>query len=63
MLVANIALQCTKAIEAFNPNVQHAHCDFGMLKVIMILILIGVIILILGNLERAEYLEDVCFLI
>ena len=46
-LVPNIALQCVKAIQAFNPNVQHKHCDFGMVKFIVIFILIGVIILIL----------------
>ena len=49
MLVANIALQCIKAIEALNPNVQHTHCDFGMLKFIVILILIGVVILLFGK--------------
>ena len=38
-LVANIPLQCIKAIEAFNPKYQDAHCDFGVLKIIMILIL------------------------
>ena len=27
MLVTNIALQCIKAIEAFNPNVQHTQCE------------------------------------
>ena len=53
-LVANIALQHTKAIEAYNPNVQHAHCDFGVLKSIMILILIGVIILILGKFRKSR---------
>ena len=54
MLVANIALQCVKAIEAFNPNVQHTHCDFDMLKFIMILILIGVIILIFGKFRKSR---------
>ena len=44
-LVANIALQCIKAIEALNPKYQDVHCDLGMLKLIMILILIVVIIL------------------
>ena len=53
-LVADIALQSTKAIEAFNPNVQHTHCDLGMLKFIMILILIGVIILIFGKFRKSR---------
>ena len=33
-LVANTALQRIKAMKALNPNVQHTHCDFGMLKFI-----------------------------
>ena len=37
-VVANIALQCIKAIEAYNPKYQNAHCDFGVIKFIMILI-------------------------
>ena len=36
MLVANKALQHIKAIEAFNPKYQNAHCDFGVIKFIMI---------------------------
>ena len=55
MLVANIALQCVKAIETFNPNVQNTHCDFGTLKFIIILILIGVIILIFGKFTFRKY--------
>ena len=31
-LVANIALQCIRAIEAFNPKYQDVHCDLCMLK-------------------------------
>ena len=45
MLVANIALQHIKAIEALSPKYQDIHCDLGMLKFVMILILIVVIIL------------------
>ena len=35
MLVANIALQCIRGIEAFNPKHQDVHCDLGILKFIM----------------------------
>ena len=60
-LVANIALQCVKAIEAFNPNVQHTHCDFGMLKFMLILILIGIIILIFGKFRKSRILKGQLF--
>ena len=51
MLVASIALQHIRAIEAFNPKYQDVHCDFGMLKCIMILILVVVMILAFGKLR------------
>ena len=54
MLVANIALQCIKAIEAFNPKYQDAYCDFGVLKFIMILILVVVTILAFGKLRKSR---------
>ena len=44
-LVSNIALQHIKAIETLNAKYQDIHCDLGMVKFIMILILIVVIIL------------------
>ena len=41
MLVANISLQCVKAIDALNPKNQGTQsCDNGMLKFLMILNLI-----------------------
>ena len=39
-LVANIALQHIKAKEAYNTKYQDAHCDFGVIKFIMLLILV-----------------------
>ena len=54
MLVANIALQCIKAIEAFNPKYQNAYCDFGVIKFIMILILVIVTILAFGKLRKSR---------
>ena len=53
-LVANIALQHTKAIEAFNPKYQNAHCDFGVIKFIMILILVIVTLLSFGKLRKSR---------
>ena len=60
-LVTNIALHCTKAIETLNPNVQHTHCDFGMLKFIVILILIGVIILLFGKFRKSRIFKGQLF--
>ena len=54
MLVANIALQCIQAIEAFNPRYQDAHCNFGVIKFIMILILVIVTILAFGKLRKSR---------
>ena len=53
-LVANIALQWIRAIEAFNPKYQNAHCDLGILKFIVILILVVVIILAFGKLRKSR---------
>ena len=33
-LVANIGLQCVKAIEIANPNNQEADCEFGIVRFI-----------------------------
>ena len=53
-LVPNIALQCIKAIEAFNPKYQDIHCDFGVIKFIMILILVIVTILAFDKLRKSR---------
>ena len=50
--VANIVLQHIKAIEAFNPKYQNTHCDFGVIKCIMVLILMIVTILAFGTLRK-----------
>ena len=52
MLVANIALQHIKAIEAFTPRYQNAHCDFGVIKFIMILVIVT--ILAFGKLRKSR---------
>ena len=54
MLVANIALQHIKTIEAFNPKYQNAHCVFGVIKFIMILILVIATLLAFGKLRKSR---------
>ena len=61
MLVANIALQCIRVIEAFNPKCQDVHCDRGALKFIMVLILVVVIILAFGKLRKSRIFRGVLF--
>ena len=53
-LVANIVLQHIKSIEAFNRKYQGVHCDLGMLKFIMILILVVVIILTFDKVKNIQ---------
>ena len=60
-LVTNIALQCIKAIEAFNPKYQKVHCNFGMPKFIMILVLVAVTILALGKLRKSRIFRGCVF--
>ena len=61
MLAANIALQCIRTIEAFNPKHQDIHCDLGVLKYIMILILVLVIILAFGKLRKSRIFRGQLF--
>ena len=60
-LVANIALQCIKPIEAFNPKYHDAHCDLGVLGLIMILILVVVTILAFGKLRKSRIFRGQLF--
>ena len=53
-LVANIAVQCIRAIEAFNPKYEDVHCNLGGLKFIMILVLLVVVILTFGKLRKSK---------
>ena len=61
MLVASIALQCIRATEASNPKNQEAHCDLGVLKFVMILILVIVTILTLGKLRKSRIFRGCLF--
>ena len=60
-LVANIALQCVKAIDALNTNNQNKqNCDLGMLKFLMILNIIMVIIVILVKIKKSRIFQGQC---
>ena len=48
-------------MEAFNPEYQNAHCDFGMLNFIMILILVVVTILAFGKLRKSRIFRGSLF--
>ena len=61
MLVANIALHCVKAIEAFNAKNQKAHCDLGILKFIMIINLVVVTLLAFGILKKSKVFRGCLF--
>ena len=60
-LVANIALQHVKAIDALNTNNQKQYCDIGMLKFLMILNLIMVIIIILVKIKKSRIFQGQFF--
>ena len=53
-LVANIALQCVKAIEAANPKNLEANCEFCILKFLMLLNLVIVTLLALGKIRKSR---------
>ena len=61
MLVANIAVQHIRVIEAFNPKYQDVHCDLGVVKFIMILILVVVIILAFDKLRKSRIFRGQLF--
>ena len=62
MLVANIALQCVKAIDALNTNNQNKlNCDIGMLKFLMILNLVMVILIILVKIKKSRLFQGQFF--
>ena len=57
-LVANIALQCVKAIDALNPKNQGTQsCDFGMLKFPMVLNLTIVVLMILVKIKKSKIFQ------
>ena len=63
-LVANIALQCVKAIDALNRKNQGTQrCDFGMLKFPMVLNLAIVILMILVKMKKSKIFQGHFFAI
>ena len=57
-LVANIALQCVKAVDALNLKNQGTHiCDTGMLKLLMILNLAIVVLIILVKIKKSKIFQ------
>ena len=61
-LVANIALQCAKAIDTLNVKNQGTQsCDIGMLKFMMVLNLAIVILLILVKMKKSKFFEGYYF--
>ena len=61
MLVANIALQCVKAIEAANPEDQEAHCEFGIVKFIMLPDLVVVTLMALAKIRKSRIFKGQLF--
>ena len=55
-LVANIALQCVKAIEAVDPKGQQ-NCEFGLLKLLMILNLIIITLIAFTKLKKSRIFQ------
>ena len=57
-LVANIALQCLKAIDALSTRNQGTqNCDIGILKFLMVLNLAIVIIMILVKIKKSKIFQ------
>ena len=57
-LVANIALQCVKAIDVLSTKNQGTQsCDFGMLKFLMVLNLAIVILIILVKIKKSKIFQ------
>ena len=60
-LVANIALQCVKAIEAANPENQETNCEFSIMKCLMLLNLVMVILMTLAKFKKSRILKGHLF--
>ena len=60
-LVANIALQCVKAIEAAADPKSHENCEFGIVKFLMILNLILVTVIALAKCKKCKVFQGCLF--
>ena len=53
-LVANIALQCVKAIEVANPKNHETNCESGLVKFLMLLNLVIVTLMALAKIRKSR---------
>ena len=60
-LVANIALQCVKTVEAAALNPQYTNCEFGLIKLLMILNLILVTLTAIAKLKKSKIFKGRLF--
>ena len=60
-LVANIALQCVKAVESAALNQQNQNCEFGLIKFLMILNLILVTLMALAKFKKSRFFKGQLF--
>ena len=60
-LVANIALQCVKAVEAAALNPHYTYCEFGLVKILMILNLGLVTFMALAKLKKSRIFKGRLF--
>ena len=61
ILVANIVLQCIKAVEAAALNPHYTYCKIGIVKILMILNLSIVTFMALAKLEKSRIFKDRLF--
>ena len=61
-LVANIALQCVKAIEAVvDPKNQETSCEFGIVKFLMLLNVVIVTLMVLAKFRKSRIFQGCSF--
>ena len=61
MLVANIALQCIKVVEAAALNPHYTYCENGLVKILMILNLSIVTFMALAKLKKSRIFKSKLF--
>ena len=60
-LVANIALQCIKTVEAVAPNPNHIICESGLVKIYLVIHLAIVILVALAILRKSRIFKGKLF--
>ena len=62
-LVANIALQCTKAVEVADTTDRYCICQTNWYVVaLLLIILLRIIYLAINKIKKFGLLKDICFL-